>query len=52
MDDVLLNPDYWSGIQQGKDGYPKKDKLGNYLIAGGDSHLFRATKIEIFGANI
>ena len=39
-------------MKQGKDGYPKKNKDGDFLIGGGDSHLFRVTKIEIFGANI
>ncbi len=51
-DYAWLNPNYWSGIQQGKDGYPKKDKDEDFLIQGGERLFFRATKIEIIGANI
>jgi hypothetical protein len=47
-----LNPAYWSGIQQGKDVYPKKNKDGGYLIHGDQFSWFKAIKIEIFGANI
>ncbi len=52
LDFVLLNGNYWFGMEQGNDGYPMKDEGGDFLIGGGQYPLFRATKIEIFGANI
>jgi hypothetical protein len=36
LDAVYLKDNYWSGMKQGKDGYPKKNKDGVFLIAGGD----------------
>ena len=39
LDVAWLRPNDWSGIQQGKDGYPNKDKYGDYLIQGGDRYL-------------
>ena len=33
----------------GTDGYPMKDKDGDYLIGGGDSLLFKATAFEFYG---
>ena len=39
-------------MEQGKDGYPKKDYGGNYHIASGEYGSFNAKKIEIFGVNI
>jgi hypothetical protein len=34
LDVAYLVPINWSGIKQGKDGYPKKNKDGEYLIGG------------------
>ena len=51
-DGAWLDPEYWSGIQQGKDGYPEKNYWDSYFIQGGNSQQFKAIKIEIFGADI
>ncbi len=40
----------WSGMLQGTDGYPIKDKeYGTYYIAGGKNGDLKATAIEFYG---
>ena len=51
MDDVGLQRRSWSGIQQGKDGFPTKKGI-DYLIHGGQDDYFKPKMIEIYGANI
>ena len=33
-----MRSSWWSDMKQGKDGYPKKDKDGDFFIQGGDSY--------------
>jgi hypothetical protein len=47
-----LSSSDWSGLEQGKDGYPKKDSNGNHYIAGGINENFLAQSIEIYGFTI
>ncbi len=51
-DSTCLKSSYWSGKEQGKNGYPTKSYNGGYLIQGGTKTAFRAKQIEIFGAEI
>ena len=37
-DHASLYSPFWSGILVGADGYPTKDYLGYYHIAGGDKN--------------
>ena len=49
FDQALLDSQFWKGMKQGIDKSPKKNLDGDYLIAGGDDHLFKATHIEFYG---
>ena len=49
LDFSLLHSSEWSGMQQGIDGYPIKDFLGNYFIGAGKDPNFKATAIEFYG---
>ena len=51
-DYACLPIDYWSGMQQGKDGYPLKAVYGDFFIAGGKDMNFKSIIIEIYGINI
>ena len=43
-----MNSSYWSGFQQGNDGYPIK--AGDYYqIGGGQDESFKAIAIEFYG---
>jgi hypothetical protein len=33
----------------GTDGYPMKDKNGDYFMGGGESMFFKATAVEFYG---
>ena len=39
----------FSGMLVGTDGCPKKNKWGDYCIAGGEDRYFKATAIEFYG---
>ncbi len=49
-DGASLYKSVWSGLLDGTDGYPTKDKEGFYYIAnGGINGDFKATAIEFYG---
>ena len=52
-DDAHLDIEPWSGMIQGKDGYPTKGyyyTLDSYYIAGGKyKKYFRVSSIEVYG---
>ena len=51
-DYARLSSPYWSGMQQGTNGYPRKHQSGQYYIWDGYDEYFDAIAIEFYGVKI